>query len=167
MSDQAVILLAEDREDDVILIRKAFRRAGLNNPIHLVTDGEEAIAYLNGDRPYTNRDEYPLPHLLLLDLKMPIKDGFDVIRWVRQQPGLQLLPIVVLTSSDQMRDVNEAYQLGANSFLVKPFEFDNLIALSKALYDYWLSINRTPTTFRPPEEAKGEVPFPSTPGNQT
>ena len=167
MSEDAVILLAEDREDDVILIRKAFQKAGLNNPIHLVTDGEETIAYLNGDRPYTNRAEYPLPHLLLLDLKMPIKDGFDVLRWVRQQPSLQLLPIIVLTSSEQMRDVDLAYQLGANSFLVKPFEFDHLIALSKSLHEYWLRMNKTPTTFRPPEETKGEVPYPSTPGTQT
>src|SRR2546428_9867920 len=124
MPDQAVILLAEDREDDILLIRKAFQEAFINNPLQVVRDGEEAIAYLSGEGKYSNRAEYPLPELMLLDLKMPGTDGFDVLKWMRQQPGLQALRVVVLTSSDQMRDVNAAYQLGANSFLVKPIDFE-------------------------------------------
>src|SRR5438105_2858307 len=120
MSEYAVILVAEDREDDIILIRRAFARARVVNPIHVVRDGEEALAYLKGEGKYGNRREYPLPELLLLDLKMPRMDGFEVLRWVRSQPDLRLLRVVVLTSSEDVRDVNLAYQLGANSFLVKP-----------------------------------------------
>src|SRR5438309_11574947 len=97
--DSAVILLAEDREDDIFLIRKAFRTAGLNNPLYVVNDGEQAIAYLIGDGPFSNRDEYPLPDIILLDLKMPRLDGFEVLTWIRQQPGIRGLPVVVLTSS--------------------------------------------------------------------
>src|SRR2546430_816526 len=117
MPEHALILLVEDREDDVILVRRAFGKANVLNPMHVVRDGAEAIAYLKGEGKYSNRAEYPLPELLLLDLKMPGTDGFEVLKWMRQQPGLQNLRVVVLTSSDQMRDVNTAYQLGANSFL--------------------------------------------------
>src|SRR5258705_8683596 len=116
MPDQAVILLAEDREDDIALIRKAFARAYVLNPLQVVRDGEEAIAYLSGEGKYSNRAEYPLPDLLLLDLKMPRIDGFEVLKWIREQPGLSALRVVVLTSSEDIRDVNVAYRLGANSF---------------------------------------------------
>src|ERR1051325_11431606 len=95
MPDNSVILLAEDREDDVLLIRRAFKKAHLLNPLHVVHDGEEAIAYLKGEGQYANRAEYPLPALLLLDLKMPRRDGFDVLTWIRQEPGLSALRVVV------------------------------------------------------------------------
>src|SRR3989442_654748 len=114
MPDISVFLLAEDREDDIILIRRAFHKAHLLNPVQVVRDGEETIAYLKGEGRYANRAEYPLPALLLLDLKMPRKDGFEVLRWIRQEPGLRSLRVVVLTSSDRLQDVNLAYQLGAN-----------------------------------------------------
>ena len=119
VSDTSVILVVEDREDDILLIRRAFDRASVTNPIQVVRDGEEAIAYLIGEGQYANRDEYPLPVLVLLDLKLPRKDGFEVLSWIRSQPGIRSLPVVVLTSSNQIRDVNRAYQLGANSFFVK------------------------------------------------
>src|SRR6185436_1684427 len=91
MPDEAVILLAEDREDDVLLVRKAFERGAINNPLQVARDGEEAMAYLSGEGNYSNRAEYPLPDLLLLDLKMPRVDGFDVIRWIRRQPQFSSL----------------------------------------------------------------------------
>src|SRR4051812_919416 len=138
MADHSPILLAEDREDDIVLIRKAFATAFIRNPLHVVRDGEEAIAYFCGEGPYANRAEFPLPDLLLLDLKMPRVDGFEVLEWIRQQPSLNSLRVVVLTSSDHLRDVNRAYQLGANSFLVKPLDFQNFMALSKAIEGYWL-----------------------------
>src|ERR1043166_4419196 len=112
-----VILLVEDREEDVILLRRAFTKANFLNPIQVVSDGDEAIAYLQGAGKYADRSEYPLPKLVLLDLKMPRKDGFEVLQWIRQQPGLSAIRVVVLTASDTVRDVNRAYQLGANSFL--------------------------------------------------
>src|SRR5207245_7487111 len=129
----SVILLVEDREDDIILIRRAFTKGNVLNPLQVVRDGDEAIAYLSGQGRYSNRAEYPLPDLVLLDLKMPRVDGFEVIRWIREQPGLKALRFVVLTSSDEMRDVNLAYQLGANSFLVKPVKFADFVQTTRAL----------------------------------
>src|SRR5438046_1544463 len=133
MPERAVILLAEDREDDVLLIRRAFARAQVTNPFFVVRDGEEAIEYLKGEGRYSNRAEYPLPSLMLLDLKMPRTDGFEVLKWIREQPDLRGLRVIVLTTSDHIRDANLAYQLGANSFLVKPFEFETFVGLSQAL----------------------------------
>ena len=149
MSDTAVILIVEDREDDILLIRKAFAEASLTNPIQIARDGEEAIAYLMGEGKYANRAEYPLPILVLLDLKLPRVDGFEVLTWIRQQPGIRSLPVVVLTSSTEIRDVNRAYSLGANSFFVKELDFQDSIALGKLLKAYWLKKTLTPTTTRP------------------
>jgi CheY-like chemotaxis protein len=146
-----VVLLAEDNEDDILLMRKAFRQGCICNPLHVVRDGEEAICYLQGEGPYSNRAEFPLPGLLLLDLKMPGLDGFDVLRWLREQPGLLALRVVVLTSSSDMRDVNLAYQLGANSFLVKPMEFQRTAELVKTLKRFWLCESKAPELSRPPK----------------
>jgi CheY-like chemotaxis protein len=131
-----------------LLILRAFKKGNINNPLHVVRDGEEAIAYLKGEGKYSHRDEYPLPDLMLLDLQRPRKNGFEVLRWVRQQPGLAGLRIVVLTSSEDLRDVNEAYRLGANSFLVKPLEFENFVETSMFLKHYWLVMNKKPATSR-------------------
>src|SRR6266571_2145651 len=149
MPDSAVILLAEDQEDDILLIRRAFNKANLLNPLHVVCDGEETIAYLKGEGRYANRAEYPLPALLLLDLKMPRKNGFEVLEWIRQQPTLSGLRVVVLTGSTEIRDVNRAYQLGANSFLVKPVEFDQFVSVIRAVGGYWLWMDRAPGIARP------------------
>ena len=153
--EQAVILLAEDREDDIVLVQRAFAKGEIQNPLFVVRDGEEAIAYLAGDGKYANRAEYPLPDLLLLDLKMPRVDGFEVLQWVRRQPGFSALRIVVLTSSDQIRDVNTAYQLGANSFMVKPTDFENVIEMAKTLRSYWLQMSKAPEVSR---SAKRKAP---------
>jgi CheY-like chemotaxis protein len=147
--DEAVILLAEDRDDDIVLIRRAFIKGNILNPLQVVRNGEAAIAYLGGQGKYSNRVEYPLPELLLLDLKMPGLDGFEVLRWIRQQPGLNSLRVVVLTSSDEIRDVNLAYQLGANSFLVKPIDFERFVEISQAVKGYWLWMSKAPDLSRP------------------
>ena len=147
-SDAGIILLAEDSEEDVILLRRAFVKAQFVNPLHVVQNGEEAIAYLKGHGKYAHRDEYPLPSLLLLDLKMPRKDGFEVLQWVREQPGLAALRVVVLTTSDQSRDVNRAYQLGANSFLMKPVDFGAFVELMQALKGYWMLMSKEPEIVR-------------------
>ena len=144
-----VILLAEDNEDHVLLTRRAFKLAGLINPLVVVQDGEEAIAYLKGEGRFSNRTEYPLPTLMLLDLKMPRKNGFEVLEWLRTQPTLSALRVVVLTTSDQIHDVNRAYQLGANSFLTKPVDFRDFVQLSSAVKGYWLWISRAPEVERP------------------
>jgi len=142
MFDEPAILLAEDREDDVILIRRAFSHVNLLTPLLVVKNGEEAISYLKGEPPYNERANYPLPVLLLLDLKMPRKDGFEVLRWIRQQRALDTLRVLVLTSSAASRDVNLAYQLGANSFLVKPSDFSDLVQLTRFIDGFWLQFNR-------------------------
>lgn len=150
-----VILLAEDNEDHVLLTKRAFRMAGLLNPVVTVQNGEEAIAYLKGEGKFANRSEYPLPTLLLLDLKMPRKNGFEVLEWLRTQPELSSLRVVVLTTSDRILDVNRAYQLGANSFLTKPVDFRDFVQLSAAIKGYWLWMSRAPEVERP--RAKDET----------
>ena len=149
MTEPRVILLAEDREDDIILITKAFEKTQLNFPLYVVRDGEEVIAYLDGFGKFSNRAEYPLPDLLLLDLKMPGTDGFEVLRWVRSQPGFGHLRILVLTSSTDIHDVNRAYSLGANSFMVKPFDFENTKELARVIKDYWFGKTKSPEVSRP------------------
>jgi CheY-like chemotaxis protein len=153
MLEQEVILIAEDNDDHALLIKRAFAQANVLNPLHFVYDGAEVIAYLKGDGKYSNREEYPLPSLVLLDLKMPRVDGFQVLEWVRQQPSLKTLRVVVLTCSDEIRDVNRAYALGANSFLVKPISFQDFVQLSQAIKGYWIWLSRAPEAFRDERKA--------------
>jgi CheY-like chemotaxis protein len=136
--ERKLILIAEDQENEILLMWRAFQKANVTNPLCFVRDGKEAIAYFKGEGTFANRAEYPLPDLLLLDLKMPCMDGFQVLEWVRQQPELQELRIVVLTNSCDMRDVKEAFRLGANSFLVKPVNVAEFIELVVAIRDYCL-----------------------------
>jgi CheY-like chemotaxis protein len=138
------VLMAEDDDNDVFFVERAFKQAQVVNPLHRVKDGEEALAYLKGEGRFSSRDEFPLPHLMLLDLKMPRKNGFEVIQWVRQQPGLRRMPLVVLTSSKEDPDINRAYELGANTYLVKPVKFDGLVDMMKTLNLYWLIMAETP-----------------------
>lgn len=129
MKAQAPILVVEDDENDVLLIRRTLSNSGIPNPRHFVGSGEEVIDYLVAAGRYADRKRYPLPALVLLDLKLPGMDGFDILQWIRADPRFRDLPVVVLTSSKGIRDVTKAYRLGANSFLVKPLEFENMSAL--------------------------------------
>src|SRR5260221_13999294 len=138
MPNQALFLLVEDEVEQAVLLRRAFEKAKIVNPLQVVHSGEEAMAYLEAAGPYADRDEFPLPKLILLDLKMPGIPGFDVLRWIRQQPQLQESRVVVLTASNEIRDVNLSYRLGANSFLVKPVDFDDLVRLTQAIQGYWI-----------------------------
>lgn len=149
-----MILLAEDREDDIVLIRRALQKTSVEHALFVVKNGEDAVSYLQGVGKFSNRAEYPLPSLLLLDLKMPGMDGFDTLRWIKGQPGFGSLRIVVLTSSDAIYDVNLAYQLGANSFMVKPFDFENTLELAKIITRYWLDKSKEPEISRPPNGRK-------------
>ena len=139
------ILLVEDDSNDVLLIQRAFRKASLSNPLQIVEDGEAAILYLKGEESFADRDRFPLPRLILLDLKLPRKSGFEVLVWLRQQPKFYGLPVVVLTSSKENNDIQQAYLLGANSYLVKPVGFDSLLDMIKTLNLYWFIFNQTPT----------------------
>ncbi|HLH56521.1 MAG TPA: response regulator [Verrucomicrobiae bacterium] len=149
MSDQALVLLVEDNEDDVALVRRAFSKGKVVNPLQVVRTGEEAVEYLTGTGRYSNREEYPLPELMLLDLRLPGIDGFQVLHWLRQQPSLKSLRVVVLTASDALSDATQAYQFGANSFLVKPIDFDEFVNITNAIQGYWLWTSRSPELKRP------------------
>jgi CheY-like chemotaxis protein len=131
MTLAAPILLAEDSEDDLLLMRRAFEKAGLANPLYVVRDGVQAIDYLSAEGQFANRDEYPFPALLLLDLKMPRLSGLDVLQWIRRRAVLASLPVVVLSASQEPIDVNRCYELGARSYLVKPGSFERLVELIK------------------------------------
>lgn len=146
MLENQFILLVEDDVNDVLLLQRAFQKAGLRDILKIVRDGEQAIHYLSGQQPYQQRDRFPLPFMVLLDLKMPGTDGFEVLRWVRSQPELRRLLIVVLTSSNLQADVDRAYELGANSYLVKPVEFEQMVHMIQRFEAYWNEINRSPTT---------------------
>lgn len=138
------ILLVEDDDNDVLLIRRAFTQAGLHHPIQVVRDGDAAVAYLSGDGRYADRSAYPMPGLMLLDLKLPRRTGLEVLAWARREDALRRLPIVVLTSSRELADVNRAYELGANSYLVKPVEFAQLLDMVRVFDGYWSGLNELP-----------------------
>jgi CheY-like chemotaxis protein len=146
MLENQYILLAEDDPGDILLIQRAFRRVGQRDLLKLVHDGDEAIHYLSGCGIYSNRERFPLPFMLLLDLKMLGTNGFDVLEWVRAQPEFKRLLIVVLTSSNHQADVDRAYELGANSYLVKPVEFSDVVNLIQRFEVYWTEMNRFQTS---------------------
>ena len=141
--DQAVILLAEDDKNDVFFMQRAFNKARLANPLIIVPDGEEAIQYLKGEGKYP-RASNPFPVLLLLDLHLPKKSGFEVLEWLRSQPVLKRLPAVILTTSSDGPDINRAYDLGANSYLIKPPTPEALKELVERVGGYWLMLNTPP-----------------------
>jgi CheY-like chemotaxis protein len=144
------ILLVEDDSNDVVLIQRAFQKAGLNDRVRVVRDGEQAIDYLSGNGVYSDREQYPRPYLVLLDLKMPGTNGFEVLQWARRQSELKRLLIVVLTSSNLQADVDRAYELGANSYLVKPIEFNEMANLIQRFEAYWSEMNRIPSLPKSP-----------------
>src|SRR5580765_9069367 len=129
MIGEATVLLAEDDADDILLTQIAFEKARLANPLQVVRDGEEAIDYLKGAGRFADRRQFPLPILLLLDLKMPKANGFQVLEWLRQQPDFGRLSVAIMTSSDHDPHISRAYQLGADSYLRKPPDAMALLAL--------------------------------------
>jgi len=157
MLSSQFILLAEDDPNDVLLIQRAFRKAGLGDVLKSVRDGTQAIEYLAGRGKYADRREYPLPYLLLLDLKMPGTDGFEVLQWVRGEPELKRLLVVVLTSSNLQADVDRAYELGTNSYLVKPVEFEEMVNMIQRFEAYWTELNRRPTGITPSATVSSET----------
>jgi CheY-like chemotaxis protein len=146
--DPELILLVEDNEDHALLIRRAFWKGTPISPLQVVTSGEEAIEYLQGAGRYSNWAEFPLPTVAVLDLKLPGIDGFEVLRWIRKQHGLRALRVVVMTCSELDQDVNLAYQLGANSFIVKPVALEDLIQMIEVSRRYWLRFDKAPEVFR-------------------
>ena len=141
---QNVLLHVEDDPNDVLLLQRAFRKANMQISIQAVTDGDKAVAYLSGAGEYANREKYPLPNVVLLDLKMPRKSGLEVLEWIRGQQSVRRLIVIIFTSSKHDEDVNKAYDLGANSYLVKPVGFDMLVEVAKLIQSYWIDRNERP-----------------------
>ena len=141
------ILLAEDDPEDRFLIQRAWRKAGGQAALLEVEDGAGLLDYLKGRGDYSNREHYPLPALVLLDLNMPRLDGREVLAELRADPGLRGMPVVVLTTSEHEQDVRNCYRAGANAYLVKPTDFDALVEQFRALSAYWLKIAELPRGF--------------------
>jgi CheY-like chemotaxis protein len=138
------ILMADDDEDDQLLAREALAENRLANPIHFVTDGEQLLAFLRNRAPYEDREAYPRPGLILLDLNMPRMDGREALREIKADPDLRSIPIVVLTTSKAEEDILRSYDLGANSYITKPVSFEGLIEVMRSLGGYWLGIVQLP-----------------------
>jgi CheY-like chemotaxis protein len=135
---QFTVLLVEDDLNDIFLVKRAFKLARIQNPLQVVTDGEEAIHYLRGDGKYGEREAYPLPKLIVMDIKMPRRTGFEVLEWVKgSERKLRRIPIVIVSSSDNPADINRAYELGANAYMVKPMNFRAVEHLFESITHYW------------------------------
>lgn len=130
------VLLVDDDPNDVLLTHRALNKLGLPGSLKVAIDGERAVACLSAPP-----DGQPLPSLVLLDLKLPRLSGFEVLEWIRSQPGLRCLPIIVLTSSKAKRDITRAYELGANAYLIKPAAYNDLVSLVKTVADFWIFAN--------------------------
>jgi len=141
MNQVYCLLVAEDDANDIFLLKHAFQQAEIPNPLHFVHDGQEAVDYLAGVGEFSDRDHYPLPSLLILDLKMPRKTGMEVLTWLNEQPELRRLPVLVFTSSAHQKDVERAYDLGANAFVVKPSSISRRVELAKVIKGFWLDFN--------------------------
>ena len=142
MTTSGAILLVEDNEDDVFLMTRALKSAGILNKLYVVEDGQQAIDYLSGTGKYSDRTNHPFPVIVFLDLKLPIKRGLDVLAWIKTRPEFETLVVVVLTSSNEPFDLKEAYRLGAKSYVVKPPTAAQLLDLAKAFKWYWLEFNQ-------------------------
>ena len=149
MEKQAIILLVDDNRMDVELTLDAFRQAKLINKIQVAGGGQEALDYLFGNGKYSDRSVYPIPNLILLDLKMPGIDGFEVLNQVKSTDLIKRIPVVILTSSREEGDRALSYDTGANSYLVKPVGFEGFLEVVRQVDDYWLALNVSPPDMKP------------------
>jgi len=138
------ILLVDDDANGAFLTGRAFKQAGVLQPIVVVQDGNAAVDYLAGTGRYADRSAHPLPCLLLLDQKLPGRSGLEVLEWVRTKSTMVTLPVLLLSASGFEGDVRTAYLLGANGYLVKPNNFEAMLTIARAIKDYWLTVNRSP-----------------------
>ncbi|MEW6658940.1 MAG: response regulator [Thermodesulfobacteriota bacterium] len=144
MPKAAHILLVEDNRLDIELTLDAFKEARLGNSVHVAKNGEEALDYLFGRKQFGDREQYPLPDIILLDLKMPGLDGFEVLRRVKAEPEVKRIPVIILTSSREEGDLALSYDCGANSYLTKPVSFEGFLKVVRQVQDYWLILNIGP-----------------------
>ncbi len=144
MPASATLLVVEDDPGDAYLVQRAFAKAGISNPVKVVRDGEEAVSYLAGRGAYQDRTQFPLPTVVLLDLKLPRRSGLEVLAWIREQPGLSRLRVVILTSSRESPDVAKAYDLGVSSYLVEPVEHDKLVEMMASMNEFLIEHSESP-----------------------
>jgi CheY-like chemotaxis protein len=137
MDRDLTILIIEDDPNDVLLLRKALSRAGIKDPIQVATDGAQAILYLQGDGEYQDRSRFPFPSIIFTDLKMPRMSGFDVLQWLRTHTECSVIPLIILSASKMDEDVRKAYQMGANAYLAKPSNIEDLQEMVRAAYQFW------------------------------
>ena len=131
------ILVVDDSEDDIVLLQHVFNMARVANPVIVLRDGEAALAYLKGEAEFADRVKYPVPAVVMLDLKMPRIDGFEVLQWIKNQPHLKQMLVIVLSVVQDVRQINRAYELGAKSFLTKPCGAEDFSNLMKTYQGYW------------------------------
>lgn len=143
--DEMSILLVEDDSNDVLLMKHAMERNGIRSPLQVVSDGEEALQYLQHSGLYSDRSRFPFPSVILMDLKMPRSSGFEVLRWLKQHTQCPAVPTIVFSASRIESDVMEAYRLGATSYFVKPIDFTDLQELVRLMHDYWSRAERPRT----------------------
>jgi two-component system response regulator len=148
----SAILLVEDEENDVFFMQEALKKAGVLNPIRVASDGQQAIDYFKGAGKFANRQEFPLPCLVMLDLKLPYVMGLDVLKWIRQQPEVSAI-VIILSSSKAEADISAAYRLGANAYLFKPTDTSRLQVIAKSIKDFWLTQNTPPPESHEKESA--------------
>ena len=141
MNELSIILLVEDNPDDAELVQYAFGKAGIHNPLVIVTNGDAAVEYVGRTGAYADRKDDTPPELILLDLKLPRRSGFEVLSFIREHKPTRHTPVVVLTSSAQDEDIRRSYEIGANSYLVKPIGRDALIEMVSTLKAYWIKLN--------------------------
>ena len=140
---EKVVLCVDDDEDSVFLLKRAMDKAGPAYSMRVASDGQIAIDYFKGSGKFQDRETYPLPCLVLLDLKLPGRSGLEVLQWIRSDAGL-LVPVVILSSSQDEVDISTAYKLGANAYLLKPSDMDQLLEMAKMIAGFWLMQNTLP-----------------------
>ena len=150
MGPAGIILYAEDDENDVFLMLRVFKQAGVPNPLLILPDGNRTADYLLGKGQYSDRTAYPLPHLILLDVKLPGISGLDILKLVRTTPSVSTTPVVILTSSIEDLDIHRTYLQGANAYLVKPSSPDRLLFMVQTIRDFWILQNQAPRDYMDP-----------------
>jgi DNA-binding response OmpR family regulator len=142
--NKTCILQVEDEANEVFLLQRAFAQVGITNPVQVASDGQMAIDYLSGSGHFADRTRFPMPGLVLLDLKLPRRSGREVLEWIKSQPGLSKLIVIVFTAARYVGDVSLAYELGAKSFIIKPADFSQYADVARLLKGWWLQLNQFP-----------------------